>query len=214
MKKGPGKAGAVTRQSGGMRQSFGGMSGLDSEKMEQQAMGGAMQQKTAQQQAGATPTQSAQAQSSLAQQQGQPPPPPRELSSISEELLKRPVKDVWGGLRSLFDLNTLLEINPGDTPEEQARKKQLHQRFQQLTEAEQQEAKKRYQQELQRKQAAEKEKQEKEQQRQQQAQAGALPSVGKTSKRGTALMGGSQKKKAAARLAHDRQTIGKVAGAN
>lgn len=202
MKRG---GGPVARQSGGMRQSFGGMSSLDGERMEEQAVQGATQQKAVAQQSSNAGTKSQPKQNAKK--------PPRDVSSLSEELLKRPAQDVSQELKSLFDLNALLGINRDDTPEEKAKKKQLHQRYQQLTQAEQQVAKERYQKELQKKQEEEKNKQQKEQEEREQ-EASALPSVGKVSKRGTALMGGSKKKKAAAQMVHDRQRIGKVAGAN
>lgn len=205
MNKGPK---AVARQSGGMRQAF--SHGLDSELMERQAVAGATQQKAVQQQSVATGTKSS-------SQQSQPPSAqqaqPREVGGIVEEVAKRPASDVHKEIKNLFDPNKLLGINQEDTPEEKAKKQKLHHRYQQLTKEEQEVAKKKYQEKMQKKQAEEREKQQKEQQKQQ-AQAKSLPSVGKVSKRGTALMGGTKKQKAAARLAHDRQTIGKVAGAN
>ncbi len=207
MKKG---AGAVTRQSGGMRQSFGGMSSFDGERMEQQAIQGATQQKAVQQQSGSTGTSSSDQHNSS---QANTHTPPREMGSLTDELVKRPAKDVAQELKGFFDLNSLLEINQEDTPEEQAKKRQLHQRFQQLTQSEQKVAQEKYERELQKKQQEERLKQQEEEE-QRQKDATVMPEVGKVSRRGTALMGGSQKKKAAARMAHDRQRIGKVAGAN
>jgi len=197
--------GGVTRQSGGMRS---GMSsfGMDSERMEQQAMQGATQQKAIQQQASNTGTKPSPQQN---QSQSQPTPP-REMGSFADELIKRPVKDIANEIKKFFDLNVLLGINREDTPEEKAKKTKLHQRYQQLTKEEQRVAQEKYQKALQKKQQEEKIKQQK-QQEEQQAQARTLPSVGKTSKRGTALMGGSQKKQAAARLEDSRKTIGKLA---
>ena len=187
--------GGVTRQSGGMRSAMGSF-GMDSERMEQQAMQGATQQKAIQQQAGNTGTKPNPQQN---QSQTQPAPP-REVGSFTDELIKRPVKDVAKEISKFFDLNDLLGIKRDDTPEEKARKNKTHQRYQQLTKEEQRVAQEKYQKSLQKK-----------QQEEQQAQARTLPSVGKTSKRGTALMGGSQKKQAAARLEDSRKTIGKLA---
>ncbi len=197
--------GGVTRQSGGMRSAMGSF-GMDSERMEQQAMQGATQQKAIQQQAGNTGTKPNPQQN---QSQTQPAPP-REVGSFTDELIKRPVKDVAKEISKFFDLNDLLGIKRDDTPEEKARKNKTHQRYQQLTKEEQRVAQEKYQKSLQKKQQEEKIKQQK-QQEEQQAQARTLPSVGKTSKRGTALMGGSQKKQAAARLEDSRKTIGKLA---
>lgn len=202
-------SGSVARQSGGMRQSFGGMSTFDSEKMEQHAIQGATQQKAVAQQSSNIGTKS----DPKSQQNQSQPFPPREVSSLTNELLKRPAGDVTREIKQFFDLNALLGINTEDTPEEKAKKTQLHQRYQRLTQEQQQVTQKKYQEKLQKQQEEERVKQQKEQ-NEKQKEAAALPSVGKISKRGTALMGGSQKKKAAARIAHDRQTIGKVAGAN
>lgn len=204
--KGPG-GGAVTRQSGGMRSAMGSFD-MDSERMEQQAMQGATQQKAVQQQASNTGTKP----DPQNQQTQSQPPPPREVSSFADELVKRPVADVTKEIGKFFNLNALLGINYDDTPEEKAKKTKLHQRYQQLTQSEQQVAKEKYQKALKEKQEEENVKRQKEQEKQQ-AQASVLPSVGKVSRRGTALMGGSQKKQAASRLEDSRKTIGKVASA-
>lgn len=199
--------GGVTRQSGGMRSAMGSL-GMDSERMEQQAMQGATQQKAVSQQASNTGTKPNPQQNQSQTQQA----PPREMGSFTDELIKRPAKDVVKEISKFFDLNDLLGIKRDDTPEEKARKNKTHQRYQQLTKEEQRVAQEKYQKSLQKKQQEEKIKQQK-QQEEQQAQARTLPSVGKVSKRGTALMGGSQKKQAAARLEDSRKTIGKVASA-
>ncbi len=203
MKKGGGSS--VVRQSGGMRS---GMGSFDSERMEQQAVAEATQQKAVGQQSATTGTKP----NPQNQQTQSQPATPREVSTIKDELIKRPAQDIAKEVKSFFDINKLLGINNEDTPEEKAKKTKLHQRYQRLTQEEQQVAKKKYQEALQKKQQEEKIKQQQEQQKQQ-AQANTLPSVGKTSKRGTALMGGSKKKKAAARLEDSRKTIGKVASA-
>ncbi len=197
--------GGVTRQSGGMRSAMSSF-GMDSERTEQQAMQGATQQKAVQQQASNTGTKPNPQQN---QSQSQPAPP-REVGSFTDELIKRPTSDIVKEIGKFFDLNALLGINREDTPEEKAKKTKLHQRYQQLTKEEQRVAQEKYQKALQKKQEEEKIKQQK-QQEEQQAQARTLPSVGKTSKRGTALMGGSQKKQAASRLEDSRKTIGKLA---
>ncbi len=203
------KGRSFTRQSGGMRQSFGGMSTFDSEKMEQQAIQGATQQKAVAQQSGNTGTK----RDPTSQQHQSSSVSPREVGSFVDELVKRPSHDVATEVMNFFDINALLGINTDDTPEEKNKKTQLHQRYQRLTQEEQQVAQRKYQEKLQKKQEEEKIQQQQEQE-EKQKEATALPSVGKVNKRGTALMGGSQKKKAAARLAHDRQRMGKIAGAN
>ncbi len=210
MKPGSKKGGqSVVRQSGGMRSMMGG-SGLYSEREAGQALGGAMQQKSAAQQQSNTST------SSKPQQQAakslQQPVQPREISTIPDELIKRPLKDIAKEIGGFFSLNKLLGINQEDSPEDQAKKKQLHQRYQKLTQAEQQVAKQKYQEKLQRKQAEEREKQEKK--KREEAKPSLPPPSGKKNMRGMAGMAGSRKKQAAQRMEHDRQRIGKVGSAN
>ncbi len=134
----------------------------------------------------------------------------REVRSLKEELVKRPVKDVKKGLASLVDLNDLLSIETGDTPEEKAKKKQIHQRYQKLTEEQQTVAKKQYQEKLQkRKQEQEEEQRKKEAEQAQQQQAMAPPSSPQKGPIGPAS-GMSRKKKAQTNLQQQRQGLGSV----
>lgn len=131
----------------------------------------------------------------------------REVGSLKEELLVRPVKDIAQGLASIFDIKSILGINEiQDTPEEQMKKKQLHQRFQKLTQEEQQYAQQKYQQEMQKKkQKEEEEKIKKKREEQAKNQAIAPPS---SPKKGPVGPGGSRKQKAEAKLEMDRKTLG------
>ena len=70
---------------------------------------------------------------------------------LKDELVERPLQDIKKGLSNLFDLSVLFKVNTEDSPEEQAKKKSLHQRFQKLTEEQQQVAQKQYQEEMQQK---------------------------------------------------------------
>ena len=198
---------SVVRQSGGTRQSFG---DFDSERMEDQAIQSAVQHKSAQQKVGSVPTnkigQSAQQQQGSAQ-----PPKPREVGSLWEELFTRPASDIKDGLKSLFDLNSLLGINQEqDTPEEIAKKRAMIKRYQQLTDEEQQEAKKKYQLRMHQKQEEEKQKELKRQQIEEQKKAMIAPPAGKDDKPGLFVDGKSSKARAQNRLQQQMKTMGTV----
>ncbi len=208
MKKG---SAPVARQSGGMR-NVGLSGGIDSERLEQQAIQAAAQNKSAQQQGAAAPAKpSAQSQT----QQARQPQPSREVGSIKEELVERPAKDVVKGLKSIFDINRLLEIDlEKDNPEEITRKKKLHQRWQQLTKAEQQVAQQKYQQELKKKQEEEK-RQQLEKERQEKAKQKTIaPPTSVSKKPGLFIAGKSTKKKAQNRLQQQMKTMGIMGSPN
>ena len=132
---------------------------------------------------------------------------PRQVGSLKEELLTRPVKDIAQGLASIFDIKSILGINEiKDTPEEQMKKKQLHQRFNQLTQEEQQVAQQKYQQEMQKKKQEEEEKKIKKQ-KEDQAKAASIAPPSSPNK-GPVGPGGSGKKRAEAKLEMDRKTLG------
>lgn len=196
--------------------------GMDqfSEHMDQQAMQAAMGQKQLGQQAADPSSASAAA---AASKQGQQPagasdgsrakqPPPREVGSLSDELVMRPIKDIGRELAAFFDINTLLGIDPQtDTPEEQAKKRQLHQRWQRLNKEQQQVAQQLHQEELERKQQEEQEEQLKKEQEEkaaeQRRQAMAQQATSKSQK-GPVGPGMSRKQKAKAKLDLDRQRLG------
>ena len=68
--------------------------------------------------------------------------------SLSEELIKRPLKDIAKGLMSFFDIGALLGSKPADeSPEDKVKKKQIHSRFEQLTQEEQAYVQQKYSQE-------------------------------------------------------------------
>jgi len=201
----------VTRASGGMRQNFGSKN-IDSEHMEQQAMQGAVQQKALQQQSSNTPTkQPAQSQT----QKPQLPTPPREVGSLKQELITRPAKDIKKELFKFVDINLLLNIDPtNDTPEKQAKKKQLHARYQQLTEAEQKVAREKYQKTLQEKQEEEEQQQAKKEKAKQQKQASIAPPSSVSKRPGLIGVGKGSKGKTMGRLKQQLKTMGIVGGAN
>lgn len=139
-------------------------------------------------------------------------PKPRPVGTLAEELVARPVQDVIAGIKSLFDINALLGINPQtDSPEDQARKQKMHQRWQQLDQEQQQVAQQKYQQEMQKKQAEEEEKQ-----RRQQEAAAANQTIQAPSspKKGPEGPGGSKKQKAVTKLENDRKQLGGPSSVN
>lgn len=140
-------------------------------------------------------------------------PKPREVGSFKDELLVRPVQDVIKGLKSLFDINALLGVNPQvDSPEEQAKKRQMHQRWQKLDQEQQQVAQANYQKEVQKKQAEEEERMRKAQQ-EEAARANAIQAPSSPQK-GPKGPGGSKKQKAVTKLQNDRKQLGGPSGSN
>ncbi len=117
---------------------------------------------------------------------------PRTVSNLSEELIARPAKDIFNTFKSFFDLNALLGINPGDTPEKKAKKQKIAQNWQKLTGEEQTYVQQKYQEEMQKKQREQQEEQQKkeEEARQAEEQSIAPPS---SPKKGPADPSGSKK---------------------
>lgn len=184
------------------------------EHLDEDAMQQAMQQHALGQQAGGAPPAGAGSDgAALGGLGGASAPAPREIGTFQEELITRPVHDVAEGLRSLFDLRAVLGINPEtDDPQTQAQKKQMLQRFDQMTEAEQAVAQEEYQRRLKEKQAQE---QEKEAQRQQAAQQQAQTLEVPTGRQhGAQSPTGSKKQQAAQRIQQDRKTLSNAKGVN
>lgn len=202
------------RPLGGFNQGIGDFN----EHLDENAMQAAVQQKALGQQAtSAAQNQTGGSALQMQQPQGQEPaaqpPKPRELGTIPEELVKRPVADIIKGLQSFFDINALLGINPEqDDPQTQARKKQMLQRWQGLNNEQQEYAKKVYQQNLQKKEQAEKEEQmKKEEAEKRKAQTLVMPS---SPSKGAVGPGGQHKPKAVQKLEQDRKSLGGPASAN
>lgn len=205
------------RPGGGFNQGIGHFN----EHLDEDAMQQSVKQKALTQQTNdpATAQAAAQGQSAHAQQPGQgqfpgqqpggaPPRPPREVSSIADELITRPAHDIIQELTSFFSLNTWLGIKPPnpDDPQEVARKKQMHQRWQKLNDEQQEVAKRRYQEEMQKKKTLEEEEQRKKQmEEQQKAQTLEMPS---SPQKGPVGPAGSKKQKAVQKLQQDRKTLG------
>ena len=190
----------TSRPTGGFNQGFGDFG----EQLDESAVSQAMQSKTVSQAATDPQTSSALA-TKAAQQSSAQAPQPREIGTIKEELVTRPAHDILKGLASLFDIKTILNLNPqADTPEQQAKKKQLHQRFNQLTQEQQQVAQANYRREMERKKREEEEKQAQKQRDQQAAQSIAPPSSPSKGPAGP----GAKKPAAVDKLEQDRKTLG------
>ena len=140
-------AGAKTqmRPGGGFRQSFG--SGFSDEHESSMAANAMAAQKQATQQSSDLGQQGVAKQQAVTEGAGQTPlaanevdkqqTPPREVTSLGEELIKRPIKDILQTGKSFFDLNDLLGINPEDPPEKKAKKQKIDHNWQKLTSEEQ-----------------------------------------------------------------------------
>jgi hypothetical protein len=138
------------------------------------------------------------------------PQKPREVGSLKDELVKRPLQDIKKGLSNLFDLSVLFKVNTDDSPEEQAKKKSLHQRFQKLTEEQQQVAQKQYQEEMQQKKLEQEEEEQKKQEEEAKQKSDiAPPSSTKKGPVGPAS-GQSKKQKTQSTLQQSRQGLSKA----
>ena len=122
---------ARPRTGGGMGQGL----GQFGEHLDESALKQAVGQKSMAQ-AAADPKMAAAAAQGAKQQQaastGQATPP-REVGTLKEELIKRPLKDIWQEIKQFFTLNTWLGINP-DTkdPKEKQKQAAIHQRYMKL----------------------------------------------------------------------------------
>ena len=141
---------------------------------------------------------------------GQSDQKPREVASIGEELVKRPLSDITKGIKSIFSVDNLLGVKPQqENPEDQVKKKQLHQRYTQLSQEEQAVARQRYQQEMERKQRMAEEDEVSRQRKAQAKQSIVMPSGPQKGNGGK-----SKKQDAMQSLQDDRTKIGKVQGAS
>lgn len=167
-----------TRPGGGFRQSFGNFS---DEHEEANAMSSAAAQKQTAQQSSVLGQQGLAKQQAAASGSGQTPlanpesskqqqAPPRGISNLGEELITRPAKDILNTFKSFFDLNALLGINPGDTPEKKAKKQKIASNWQKLTQEEQAFVQQEFQRTEQKKQQELKEEQAKKEEEERQAQ--------------------------------------------
>ncbi len=188
------------RPGGGFRQSFGNFS---DEHENANAVSSAVAQKQTAQQSSVLGQQGLAKQQAAAAGAGQTPlaspetasqqaTTPRNVSNIGEELVLRPAKDILNTFKSFFDLNALLGINPGDTPEKKAKKQKVATNWQKLTSEEQAYIQQKFQADQQKKQQELQEEQHKkeEEERQAQEQSIAPPS---SPKKGPMAPQGSKK---------------------
>jgi len=145
------------------------------------------------------------------QQKSQPPIEPREVADISEEA-KRGVVDVWIEVKKFFSLNAWLGIDPENMdPEEQARAKQFHAKYQQLDQEQQAVARQMYQEKIQKKKVLdEEENRKKEIEAQEKAQSVVMPSSPQKGAQGSG--GKSKKSQVMQKMKQDRTTIGTTQG--
>ncbi|PIR59238.1 MAG: hypothetical protein COU69_01475 [Candidatus Pacebacteria bacterium CG10_big_fil_rev_8_21_14_0_10_56_10] len=183
------------------------------EHLDEAALREAVNHKQHQQQSSAsTPGQTAKSQQDSHQQSSSRPHQPRSVGTLRQELVGRPLADIGRDLKSLIDINTLLGISYQD-PRLQAKQHQLHQRWQQLTQDEQDYSRRLYQQKVERQRQDEQRQEEKEQAEQADAQQ---PVVAPSSqpKGPVGLIGLSRREQATTRIAQQRQTLGGLRGSS
>lgn len=204
--------GSRPRPGGGFNQGFGNFS---DEHLNESAMQSAMQQKQMTQQAGqvaGSPNPAAKktnnpAPSAIQKQQD------RQIGTITEEVFKRPLADIVTSIKSIFDINALFNIDPTtDSPEEQAKKKQLHQRWQQLDQEQQRVVQEEFQRRMQKKQQEEQEElQKKQMEEQKKKEQVVMPSSPKKGPVGPAS-GKSNKQNMMDKMQMDRKTLSQGQG--
>lgn len=129
----------------------------------------------------------------------------RVVGDLSQELIKRPTRDIKDSLQAMFSIDRLLNIQT-KTPEEQAKQKTIATRWQELTADEQAAARAIYEKELAKKRQEEEEKEKLAQELEaQKAQELPVPRGRETGFRGFGGMSGS--KKAQTILQRQRTTL-------
>lgn len=206
------------RPGGGFRQSFGNFS---DEHENAAAASAAATQKQAAQQSSVLGQQGVAKQQAVAAGAGQTPlaspeakqqqAPPRSVGNLGEELIKRPAVDIINTFKSFFDLNAMLGINPGDTPEQKTKKQKVARNWQKLTQEEQAFVQQEFQKNQQKKQQELQEEQarKEEEARQAQAQAIAPPS---SPKKGPVGPGGNKKQQASQLIQNKRTQMSQADG--
>ncbi len=211
---------SAVRQGGGFRP---GAMNFSDEHLDNDAMAQAVASKSAAQSAtsSAQPTTGGSALKALGDKQAEAKPTgldktgdkARSVGTIPQEF-KRMAGDVQTELKDFVSLDRLLGINNSDTPEKQAKKKQMLSRWQKLTQSEQDVVKQKYQLKIRKEQEEEKQKQaRKKQEEQAKASSVAPPSTPKKGPMGPAS-GMSKKAKSSAILERQMKTMSTVAGAN
>lgn len=183
------------------------------EHMDEAAMQQALAQKAMSQQSGSTATVPT---PKPASPQTNVPPKAdsfREVGSLKDELVVRPLQDLWHGFKSIFDLRAALGLNEKTSEQQQelARQEMILKRYNQLTEEQQAIAQKNYQERLAKQQQEEQEKQQKAEAEQRQHQTIQAPSKAASGPVGPGMSG---KQKAKAQLDFDRQRMSGPSSAN
>lgn len=127
-----------------------------------------------------------------------PPEPPRELGKIQDELIFRPLNDIKN---ELFDIRKWLGVPPpAEDPVQANKRKIIHQKWQQLSAAEQQIAAQNFQRDM---------------QHMQEIHEQALaPKQNEVAQEGTSTGNRSSAQAAANKISDDRQKLGGPASAN
>lgn len=216
----PGKIGAPGGMGGSFRPRPGGGfntgMGQFGEHLDESAMQQAVGQKALSQQQ-ANP-QAGAAAAAGARQAGQRanPQQPRSVGSLTDELIKRPLHDIWNEVKQFFSINTWLGINPNtDDPQKKQKLASFHQRFNKIEQEDQAQVKKTFQlREQQIKQQKEEEHQKKMAEQKQKEQSAIVPPSG--SKKGPIgpASGKSRKSNAITQLTQNRQQLSNAQGAN
>lgn len=208
MKPGGG-ASPRARQSGGFNAAPGG-AGLGGEHLDESAFQQMMQSKQAGLQ-GSQAGSALQGQTSAGTQKRGAQRAPRLVAPLKEPSYF--VQDLAKSLGSFVDINKILGVEDTDTPDQQARKKQFHQRYQRLSQDEQAYVQKKYQQDMKEKQQQEEEKERKKQAEQEEKNQRQIESPTKP-KKGPVGLTGNRKQKAKTIVQRQRQKLGSVQGAN
>ena len=150
---------------------------------------------------GLSPQQMAQMQQA---QGGSAPQPPSEVGTVREEIGKFGTQ-LTDELKQFFSLNYWLGIDPNGSmsPEDQAKARQVHSRYQQLDQEQQQVARQLYQEKMQKQRMREQEEQRRRQRDAQQNQGFSMPSG---PQKGPVGPSGNKKQQAAQRVQKSRTT--------
>lgn len=162
--------------------------------------------------------QAAAAAAAGAKQASQPPSQqkPREMGSLGDELIKRPLHDIWNEVKQFFSLNTWLGIKPDtDDPQKKQKMANLHRRYQKLEQEDQAEVKRQFQLREQKAKQQKEEEQRKKMAEQKQKEQSTIvaPSGSKKGPIGPAS-GKSRKSNAITQLTQNRQQLSNAQGAN
>ena len=130
---------------------------------------------------------------------------PRAVGTVVQEA-QRFGGDVLKSLKDFFSVQTWLGIEPSKLdPQQQAKARQVHQRYQQLDQEQQQVAQQMFEEKMQRKRIQEEEAMRKRQRdEEQKAQSVVMPS---SPQKGAQAQGGSKKQRATQKLQNDRKTL-------